>query len=123
MRETIILPGNAGRNYSDVVKARGTTVYLAGQIGRRADGTRGEDFDTQLELALDNMEIALAAAGATVKDVVKVNAYLRDIQHSEAFNTIYGRHFTSERPVRCRLHVGLMSPKSLVELDIIAVID
>ena len=68
------LPG-----YSQAVAVRGgRTIYVAGQVGANPQGEllgRG-DLRTQLTQALRNLTAALAAAGATPADVVKLNYYV-----------------------------------------------
>ena len=53
-------------------------VFIAGQVALDQDGNlvgKG-DLRMQTEKALDNMVAALAAAGATPADVVKLNTYV-----------------------------------------------
>src|SRR5437870_355408 len=53
-------------------------VFIAGQVAFDQDGSlvgKG-DLQAQAEKALDNLVAALAAAGATPADVVKVNTYV-----------------------------------------------
>src|SRR5208283_1893927 len=64
--------------YSYVVEATGPNrlIFLAGQLGLDMDnklvGAPG-DFAAQAEQAVQNLKLALADAGATLKDVVKIN--------------------------------------------------
>lgn len=123
MRETITLPSQPAKYYSDIVKARGTFIFLAGQVGWRDDGSWGEDFATQVELSLENLKVALAAAGSSLDDVVKVTVYMTDARYGDVFNEIYARYFTADRPVRTRIQTGLLARECLVEIDVIAVVD
>lgn len=122
MRQAITLPGQPAKLYSDVVKAKGTLVFLAGQVGWRSDGSWGESFEIQTELALDNMKAALAVAGASIEQVAKVTVYLADARYGDVFNDIYARYFRSDRPVRTRIQTGLLARECLVEIDVIAVV-
>lgn len=74
----------APNGYSHVVVAppQGRTVYAAGQGGENAAGELAGDFAAQLDQALRNMHTALAAAHATVHDVVRLTLLVVD--HSEA---------------------------------------
>jgi len=64
--------------YSYVVEATGPNrlIFIAGQLGldmeNKLVGAPG-DFGAQAEKAIDNLKLALADAGATLKDVVKIN--------------------------------------------------
>src|SRR5205823_14473822 len=61
--------------YTHVVEASGgKTVYISGQIALDKDGNvvgQG-DMKAQAEQVFKNLQAALAAAGATFKDVVKM---------------------------------------------------
>ena len=68
--------------YTQVVEVSGPgrTISLSGQLGGGLDGKLvGADFRAQAVQVFDNLGAALAAAGASFKDVVKVNSYLADI--------------------------------------------
>lgn len=64
-------PSAYGFNVAVVVPANKTLVFIAGQGGRDSQGNMG-DFETQLKQAFENLRIALAAAGATPEQVVKI---------------------------------------------------
>jgi len=67
--------------YTHVVEIAGPAriVYIAGQLGFTVDGKMPEDFRGQMVQALENVKNALAAVGASFKDVVKINSYIVDI--------------------------------------------
>ncbi len=109
--------------------SKGTLVFLAGQVGWDENGIWAEGFEKQAELALKNMEKALAAAGATIEDVVKVVVFVADVRNGDAdyvtgnnFNEIYSRFFKRDFPVRMRVQTGMLARDCLVEIDVIAVI-
>ena len=63
----------------------------------------------------------LAAAGATLNDVVKVTAHLQDLAGDfDAYNVVYAKRFGDHRPVRTT--VGSTLGGFLVEIDAVAVI-
>src|SRR5689334_17577520 len=72
--------------YSYVVEATGPNrlIFIAGQLGldmeNKLVGMAG-DFRAQANKAIENLKLALADAGATLKDVVKINNYLVDMSH------------------------------------------
>jgi enamine deaminase RidA (YjgF/YER057c/UK114 family) len=67
--------------YTHVVEIAGPAriIYIAGQLGFTVDGKMPEDFRGQMVQALENVKNALAAVGASFKDVVKINSYIVDI--------------------------------------------
>ena len=65
--------------YSHVVTAKGgKTIWISGQVSQNAKGEvvgKG-DLKAQLTQVYENLKLALAGAGATFKDVVKVYTYI-----------------------------------------------
>ena len=64
-------PSHYGFTNVVIVPANKTLVFIAGQGGRDAQGNLG-DFEAQLKQAFVNLRTALAAAGATPEQVVKI---------------------------------------------------
>lgn len=67
--------------YTQVVEVSGPgrTVFIAGQLGIDRDGNLvSRDFRAQAFQVFENLQAALAAVGASFKDVVKINSYLAD---------------------------------------------
>jgi enamine deaminase RidA (YjgF/YER057c/UK114 family) len=69
--------------YSHVVAAEAPAriIYIAGQGGEDASGVLCEDFVTQVQQAIGNLQTALQAANASLADVAKITALIVD--HSE----------------------------------------
>lgn len=53
-------------------------VYTSGQIAMRKDGSYPDTFEAQVEQSMSNLAAALGAAGASPRDVVKLNFYIVD---------------------------------------------
>lgn len=69
-----------------VTSAPGTTIYVSGQTAWDADRkiVGGNDLGQQAEQALNNLRTALAAAGATPRDVVFTRVYVVDYEPAHA---------------------------------------
>lgn len=108
-----------GPPYSPVIVA-GDLVYTAGQVALDAEGAIVPGgIEEQTEQVLDNVERCLAAAGCSMDDVVKVTAFLSDLDEFEGFNRVYARRF--ERPYPARSTVGVrLAPGLLVEVEAVA---
>lgn len=63
--------------YSAAIRS-GDLLFVSGQVGSRADGTPEPDFERQVQLAFDNLENVLKAAGCTFADVVDVTSFHTD---------------------------------------------
>lgn len=51
-------------------------LFVSGQIGLEEDGSAPQDFERAIELTYAELERALKAGGATLDDLVRVNAYI-----------------------------------------------
>ena len=63
--------------YNHVVKV-GTTVYISGQVSRDMNGRTSHvgDLEAQIREVWVNLEIAVKAAGGSLKDIVKTTTYV-----------------------------------------------
>src|SRR5580765_5472710 len=71
----------------------GNLVFTAGQAGRNRETGQMGDTREQTDWALRNIAAILAAAGASLTDVVKTTVYLKDTADSTAMSEEYARHF------------------------------
>ena len=116
--------------FSQVVAATGTRmIYTAGQVSIDERGAlvgRG-DLAEQTTQVMRNVGLALAAAGATFRDVVKITTYVVDYRPEQ--RAIIGKArspFFAGGPPPASTLVGvsaLAAPDWLVEIEAIAVVD
>lgn len=52
------------------------SITIAGQNGKRPSGETSSDFGEQVNVALDNADRPLEAAGGEVRDIVRVTQYV-----------------------------------------------
>jgi enamine deaminase RidA (YjgF/YER057c/UK114 family) len=71
--------------YSAAIRS-GDLLFVSGQVGSLADGSPEPDFARQVELAFDNLQATLAAAGCSLDDIVDVTTFHTDPQNQ--FETI-----------------------------------
>lgn len=111
-----------GGHYSQAVRY-GDLVFVSGQLGIRPDGTHTAHlpFEDQVQQALENMLTALRLAGATAADVLKVTAYIVDVERWPRFNALYAEVMGNARPARTVVPVAQLHYGYLVEVDAIAV--
>ena len=115
--------------YSYVVEATGPNrlIFIAGQLGldmeNKLVGAPG-DFRAQANKAIDNLKLALAHAGATIKDVVKINNYLVDMSHIPIFREVRDQNFNMMAPPASTTVAisQLARPGALFEIEAIAVL-
>ena len=63
--------------YSAAIRS-GDLLFVSGQVGSREDGSPEPDFERQVRLAFDNLVAVLAAAGATLDDIVDLTTFHTD---------------------------------------------
>jgi enamine deaminase RidA (YjgF/YER057c/UK114 family) len=109
-----------------VVEGPAKTIYVGGQNGVRSDGTVvGDTLAEQTSQALRNVAAALAAAGATLKDVVRWNiAMVEGHNPAEGFAAFRETWGDAGDPPAISVHVvsGLANPRFLVEIDAVAAV-
>jgi enamine deaminase RidA (YjgF/YER057c/UK114 family) len=112
--------------FTHVVKA-GNTVYIAGQVAVDQDGQivgRG-DVTAQSTQVFENIQTALAAAGADLSHLVRITIYATDAGFRDPIRDVRRRYLGSPDPVASTFIVvaGLALPELLVEIDGVAVLD
>ena len=111
--------------YSHVVVVEGKkTIFVSGQLARDGQGNvvgKG-DMGAQIRQVGENIKAALAAAGATLADIVKSNTYVTDIE--EYFKHIDVRmEYFGALPTSTTVEVRrLAHPDLVVEIEVIAVV-
>lgn len=112
--------------YSHVVSVEPKRlIFIAGQLARDRDGriVGVGDMRAQLRQALENLKLAVEAAGASLKDLVRTNTYVTDIE--EYFNHVDVRmeYYSHAMPTSTTVEVRrLAQPELMVEIDAIAAI-
>jgi 2-iminobutanoate/2-iminopropanoate deaminase len=107
--------------YSQAIEA-GDFLFCSGQIpldpqtGQLVQG----DIFIQTKRILDNFQAVLRAAGADLKNTVKLTVYLTDLGNFEALNKVLAETFTSEPPARAVVQVAALPKNASIEMDLIA---
>lgn len=102
----------------------GNIVYSSGIMGKDpATDTLPADGASQARFMFQNLRSLLANAGATLDDVVRVTAYVKDNGQREALNAEWTRCFPDphDRPARHTQVVDLPG-NMLVQIEAVAVI-
>lgn len=125
MTKQVIMSDNAPRpvaRYSQGVLA-GNTLYGQGVIAldpRTNKLVKGK-IEIQTRRVFESIKAIVEKAGLTMADVVKVTAFLADLDDYPVFNSIYQQYFMADPPpvrttVQAKIPLG-----ALVEVDVIAV--
>jgi len=120
--------------YSHAVKT-GNIVFVAGQCSHTPDDTGPEptllpkivgsgDPYVQARQCYLNVKLALEAAGATMRDVVKINTYSTHPDYRKILIDLRQEFFEPPYPASTGVVVSsLYDPAALFEVEVIAVID
>ena len=114
--------------YSHVVEVTGPgrTVYFAGQLGIDKSGRMGANAREQMEMAFENVKLALASVGAGFEHVVKLNNYIVDIGSNMAhYRDVRDKYITNTASPPASTTVGvpqLARPGALFEVEAIAIL-
>lgn len=112
-------------SHAAVIPPNATTIYVGGQNGVDQTGTvlDPDDVAAQAVRAVDNVETALAAAGATLADVVAWTVLIAaDADVAAAYGAIAPRLARAGAPplVTAARVAGLTVPGALLEISAIA---
>ena len=121
---------SAQYGFSQVVVSTGTKIiHCAGQTAwdRDMNLVGGDDLEQQATQALENIKSALAAAGATMKDVVRLDVYVVDYDSSKIppIGAAMSRYFDPDHlPANTLLGIdALAMPEFLIEITATAVVN
>jgi len=106
--------------FSTAVTAGGL-VFVSGQVAKGDDGKIiAGDIEAHTRQTLRNVERALALAGCSLRDVVKVTVWLQDATDFARFNVVYAEFFPGDKPARSTTQAKLVVD-SKIEIEAIAV--
>ncbi len=100
------------------------TIYIAGQTAGLPDGRVVGDGDVRAQAVevFRRIQALLAAAGATMDDVVKLTIYLTDMSTRDDLAEARRQFFAGDFPASTLIEVSaLAQPGLLVEVEAIAV--
>ncbi|MGI8554433.1 MAG: RidA family protein [Dehalococcoidia bacterium] len=117
-------------SYRQVVMASGgTLVFVSGQVALDAQSQLigSGDLRTQTRQVFENLKTALAAAGASFADVVKITTYIVNYTPAdrEVLAEVRGRYLSNENPPASTL-IGVQAlarEDFLIEIEATAVVE
>ncbi len=111
---------------SQAVVARGTMVFLRGQVSQdldSRDSLHSGDAAKQTEKTMQNIALLLDEAGSCMEHVCRIVVYLTDIRYREAVYQEMGKWLKGVHPCSTGIVVpALARPEWIVEIEVTAVI-
>src|ERR1700758_4468333 len=99
----------------------GEWVFVAGTTGfDYAAMTIAQDPAEQARQTFRNITAALAEAGASLADIVRVRYYMPDLADWPTIVRVLGEVFGSIRPAATALFCGLVDPRMKIEFEVTA---
>jgi 2-iminobutanoate/2-iminopropanoate deaminase len=96
-------------------------LFVAGQVGIRADGVTGKGIVEQTEIVWQNILEVLRLGGMGVTDIVKVTSFLTSPDYIKDYGAKRLEFLGDHRPTSTLLVVaGLASPDLIVEVEVVA---
>ncbi len=101
------------------------TLYVSGQIPFVPQTMElvSPDVGRQATQSLKNIEAIITEAGFSVKDIVKCQVFLRDMNDFAVVNSAYAEFFGDHTPARIAVEVSRLPKDVDVEIDAICVRD
>ena len=109
-----------------VIAIGGRTIYIAGQVALDQGGNivGKDDFRAQSRQVFENLKKALEAAGASFKQLVKLNYYVVDMKQIQTLREVRNAYVNTEAPPASTLVEvrRLAREEFLIEVEAIAVV-
>ncbi|WP_342361745.1 RidA family protein [Terrarubrum flagellatum] len=99
----------------------GEWIFVSGTAGYDfSKDTISDDPAEQTRQSLRTIADALAKAGASLSDIVRVRVYVSDRAHVMPVSRILGETFSEPRPTNTTIVCGFAMPEMKVELEVTA---
>lgn len=108
------------------VDAPSRLVFISGMTARNRDGgiTGVGDITAQTHQVCQNLRAAVAAAGGTLADIVRVDVFVRDIEDFDAIHQVRRQYFTGVPPASTMVEISrFVHEDYLIEINAIAAIE
>ena len=116
-----IKPPFARYSHGVEIAAGKRLVLCSGQLGIGPDDQVPEDAGGQTELCFRNIAAILSEAGLTLNDIVRINAFVTDRAHLQAYMDVRNRLFSDPAPASTLMIVsGFARPEFKVEVEVLA---
>ena len=117
---------NLDNDLSQGVVAKGTMVFLRGQVSQDLDtreSLHAADAGKQTAKTMENIKMLLEEAGTTMESICRIVVYVTDIRYREAVYQEMGKWLKGVFPCSTGLVVpALARPEWVVEIEVTAVI-
>lgn len=115
-------PDGKPRSYAASTTVNGI-VWACGQVPTDPDGTTPSAIGDQVRLALDNLAVVLADAGASLDTLLKTTVFLADLDEFDAYDRAWVERLTPHGlPPRTTVQVARFRGAKRIEIDAVAAV-
>lgn len=107
------------------IAAKGTLVFISGMTARVPDGSIAGlgNIEVQTRQVCENVKAAVEEAGGTLDDIVRVDVYVRNMEHFDIIHKVRREYFKAPAPASTMVEIcKFTSPDYLIEMNAIAVL-
>ena len=116
---------NGHFSQATTIEAKGKLVFISGMTPRTADGGIAGigNIELQTRQVCENLKAAAEAAGGSLDDIVRVDVYVRNMEHFQIIHKVRREYFKEPVPASTMVEVSKMvSADYLIEISAIAVL-
>ena len=110
--------------YSQAIRA-GNLVFISGQIPLDPKSMQmiNGDINDHIKQVLTNIKSIVEESGGTMNDIVKINVYLKDLEHFQNVNSVMESYFDEPYPARAAVEVSRLPKDVSIEMDAILYVE
>ena len=121
LKPTTIHPPFARYAHGVEVPAGARLVFCSGQLGIERDATVPSGVEAQAALCFEAIAAILGEARMTLKDLVRINAFVTGREHLPGYMAVRDRYMTEMLPASTLMIVsGFARPEFVVEIEAVA---
>jgi 2-iminobutanoate/2-iminopropanoate deaminase len=108
--------------YSQAIKY-GKLLFTSGQtaLDPKTNQLVNGSIEIEARRVLDNIKEILEATKSSLKEVIKVTVYLKNMNDYQKFNEVYSLYFEDSKPARTCVEVSNLPMGAAVEIEVIAI--
>jgi enamine deaminase RidA (YjgF/YER057c/UK114 family) len=117
------LTTNPAAGFADAVTTSGAgrTIYVSGNVGFGSEGKVVEGgMGAEAEATFDNIERVLEQAGADFSQIVKINAFITDLDEYPEYAEVRAELFGEQLPASATVEVSGLLVGAHIEIDAVA---
>jgi 2-iminobutanoate/2-iminopropanoate deaminase len=117
------LTTNPAAGFADAVTTSGAgrTIYVSGNVGFGSDGKVVDGgMGAEAAATFDNIERVLAQAGADFSQIVKINAFITDLDEYADYAAVREQRFGDKLPASATVQVAGLLVGAHIEIDAVA---